>query len=399
MIVGVFLEDFTAHEGGGYTIQGDILNWLLELAEESHHSFVLFCRRPGELRHLLRSSRMSAVAFPGKLTERVVSAAKRKTTVRRSRKHQTRFEEVAHQTGIEFVWFLSAQAIQIDLPYLAIVWDLQHRLQPWFPEVSASGVWDHREAFYSKFLRRAAMVIAGTKAGAQEIQRFYQITEDRIKLLPHPTPTFALRGGSQDGPEVANEFLLGCGLTAGYLLYPAQFWAHKNHVDLLLALKILKEKHQLKLSLVFVGSDKGNQGYVKKLSDELGLVSQVYFLGFVSETNLVALYRNALALTYVSFFGPENLPPLEAFALSCPVIAANVSGAEEQLGDAAILVDPRKPEEMAEAIKLVHDDAATRSTLIERGKERAMTWTGKEFIRTVFSILDEFEAIRRCWPM
>jgi glycosyltransferase involved in cell wall biosynthesis len=43
-------------------------------------------------------------------------------------------------------------------------------------------------------------------------------------------------------------------------------------------------------------------------------------------------------LRYPSFFGAENLPPLEAFALGCPVIAADMPGAREQLGDAAILV-------------------------------------------------------------
>ncbi len=53
----------------------------------------------------------------------------------------------------------------------------------------------------------------------------------------------------------------------------------------------------------------------------------------------------------MTFFGPENLPPLEAFALKCPVIASNVSGSEEQLGDAAILVNPVNPEEIAQAIQ------------------------------------------------
>jgi glycosyltransferase involved in cell wall biosynthesis len=109
------------------------------------------------------------------------------------------------------------------------------------------------------------------------------------------------------------------------------------------------------------------------------------------------LYRNALALTYVTFFGPENLPPLEAFALGCPVIASNVSGAQEQLGDAAMLVDPKDEEQIANAIKLVHDDLHVRRTLVERGIHRASKWTGEDFVRSVFSILDEFEPIRRCW--
>ena len=121
------------------------------------------------------------------------------------------------------------------------------------------------------------------------------------------------------------------------------------------------------------------------------------FLGFVSQNELVDLYRNALTLTYVSYFGPENLPPLEAFALGCPVIAANVNGAAEQLGDAALFIDPNSPEEIADAIQTMHTDKHLRGELVMRGLTRAQSWTGENFVRGVFSILDDFETIRRSW--
>ena len=90
-------------------------------------------------------------------------------------------------------------------------------------------------------------------------------------------------------------------------------------------------------------------------------------------------------LLYQSFFGPENLPPLEAFALGCPVIAANVSGAVEQLGDAAILVDPKTLEEIAGAIRTLHND---RKLFSRTGLSRAgarLARTADHFVRGVFS--------------
>src|SRR5215213_8814198 len=109
MNVGVFLEDFSPQVGGGYTIQGDVFHWLLELAEESPHTFVIFCRRPEELRGALRSSRVRAVAFPGNLTERVVSQANRRlTALRERRRGATRLEQVANEAGVEFMWFVGA---------------------------------------------------------------------------------------------------------------------------------------------------------------------------------------------------------------------------------------------------------------------------------------------------
>jgi len=394
MKVGVFLEDFSPDVGGGYTIQEDIFRALLDLMEETSHSFVLFCRRPEAFRSFLTTPRLQAVAFPGNLGQRVFARAQSGlNSLIESRKRQTRLEQLCKEAGVEFMWFVGAEAVQIDLPYMAIVWDLQHRLQPWFPEVSTGGTWRQRETFYGEYLRRATYIIAGTEAGRSEIERFYQVTSNRIKILPHPTPAFTLNAKPSDVAGVLKKY----GLRSNYLFYPAQFWSHKNHANLLLAAAELKREHQLDLPVVFVGSNKGNEEYLRTFAAQLNPPVDVAFLGFVPLEDLVALYRGAFALAYVTFFGPENLPPLEAFALGCPVIASDVSGAREQLGDAALFVDPRNPAEIAGAIKQLHDDDTLRASLIDKGRARAERWTATEFVRGVFAALDEFEPVRRCW--
>jgi glycosyltransferase involved in cell wall biosynthesis len=167
-------------------------------------------------------------------------------------------------------------------------------------------------------------------------------------------------------------------------------------VNLLLAAATLKREHQVDLPVVFVGSNKGTEECVREFAAQLQPSIDVAFLGFVPMKDLVALYRGAFALAYVTFFGPENLPPLEAFALGCPVIASDVSGAREQLGDAALFVDPRSPSQIAAAIKSLQDESLRRS-LIDKGRARAERWTAKDFVRGVFAALDEFEPVRRCW--
>ena len=394
MKVGVFLEDFSPDVGGGYTIQEDIFRALLDLIDETSHSFVLFCRRPESFRSFLTTPRLEAVGFPGNLGQRVFARAQSGlNSLIENRKRQTRLEQLCKESGVEFIWFVGAEAVQIDLPYMAIVWDLQHRLQPWFPEVSSGGTWRQRESFYGEYLRRATFIIAGTEAGRMEIERFYQVTSNRIKILPHPTPAFTLNAKPSDVDSVLKKY----GLSRNYLFYPAQFWSHKNHVNLLLAAAALKRDHEIDLPVVFVGSNKGNEEYVRTFASQLQPAIQAAFLGFVPLEDLVALYRAAFALSYVTFFGPENLPTLEAFALGCPVVASDVSGAREQLGDAALFVDPRNPIEIAGAIKKLYDDDNLRRTLIDKGRARAERWTAKDFVRGVFSAFDEFEPVRRCW--
>jgi glycosyltransferase involved in cell wall biosynthesis len=213
-----------------------------------------------------------------------------------------------------------------------------------------------------------------------------------MRLLPHPTPAFAL-----NPPPLDQSLLERYGLANDYLFYPAQFWAHKNHFTILRALVRLRDEHGIRQPIVFTGSDQGNEAYVRNMTRELGLEDQVKFLGFLPFEDVVQLYRQALGLCYMSFFGPENLPPLEAFGLECPVIASQVSGAEEQLGDAVISVDPRDDRQLADAIIRLRTDQALRAELIKRGKVRAASFTTEHFVHGMIDICDEFEVFRRCW--
>ena len=102
MKVGVFLEDFSPEVGGGFTIQDDIFRALLEIIDDTHHSFVIFCRRPENVTPLLTTPRVEAVGFPGSLGRRVFSRAERGLhSLLESRKRQTRLEQLCKDAGVE----------------------------------------------------------------------------------------------------------------------------------------------------------------------------------------------------------------------------------------------------------------------------------------------------------
>ncbi|MBD1807698.1 glycosyltransferase family 4 protein [Microcoleus sp. FACHB-SPT15] len=404
MKVGIFVGELP-ESGGSYTFESELFHSLVNCGAGSGHTFVLYSWNQQPPPELSSVQHIQFVSLHRSLKERFRAKLSR-TRARLLQKLQNpriNFQkEDLYQNfildslvsrGIEITWSLTPGCLTMELPFITTVWDLQHRLQPYFPEVGTQEQWNKREQFYTTLLKRASFIIAGTEAGKSEIERFYQVPTERIKLLPLPTPQFAL-----NAPLCKeSKFLEKYNIPNNYLFYPAQFWSHKNHVNLLLAVKWLRDKYELVFPVVFVGSDKGNQPYIKQLVAELDLTEHVTFLGFVPQEDLISLYRNAFALTFVSFFGPDNLPPLEAFALGCPVVYSEVSGAKEQIGDAALLVNPKKPEEIALAIKSLSDDKALRQTLVERGLARASQWTGEDYVKGVFLILDEFEAIRRCW--
>jgi len=389
MRVGILLGDSDPTAGGGHTFQSEVFNALLAIGARSSHSFVFLCHRD-----------TAAKLPPRPLPNAEVVALEAEPVPRRYRllgrgwlpPRGRSLDDQLRAAQVEFAWQLSAPGRVLELPYMVVVWDLQHRLQPWFPEVSANGNWQHRDTIYTAVLGRAAAVIVGTQAGKREVEHFFRVDPSRILILPHPTPHFG-ETEITGTPPVREKY----GITGDYLFYPAQFWAHKNHVNLLLALKLLRDRFGRPLSVAFVGADHGNLAHVKAAAERLGLADRVHFLGFIPREDLIDLYRQAFALSYVTFFGPENLPPLEAFALGCPVVASEVPGAREQLGDAVLFVDPAAPEQIAEAVVRLATEEGLREKLTSAGRKIAQGRTPQGFVEGALAFLDRFEAVRRAW--
>lgn len=302
---------------------------------------------------------------------------------------------IYRREGIQFIIYLAPWfgEIEIDIPFALIVWDLQHRISPWFPEVSAGPEWNRREKNYAELLRRATVIYTGTGQGRDEVVTYYQISPERIKVLPFLTPGFVLDAARTPRDR---ERLSKFELPAHYLFYPAQFWAHKNHVRVLEACKIIRDESGWDIGVVFTGADKGNLNYVREYSDRLGLENCVKFLGFVEKADILELYRGAVCLVFPTFFGPDNLPPLEAFALGCPVIASDIPGAREQLGDAAILVSPTNERAFAEAILGLRDDE-TRAQVVNAGLAVAARADWDEYGQRLLESVNEFASVRRSW--
>jgi glycosyltransferase involved in cell wall biosynthesis len=400
MRIGLYLTGFSPDVGGGHTFQDDVFRAFVKAAHKRSDEFVVLGDHPNlpaHLASLVPPSNVQGIGLaPAGLKDRVVEEVNRSSPIlKRLLRTPGRIARVAADARLDCLWYVSGGAYEpTDVPYFATVWDLQHRTLPWFPEVSGSGLWDARELRYRNFLRRASYVIVGTEAGHEEVRTFYQVPSARIRVLPHPTPRFALEGHGLTADAVRLKF----SLPNSYLFYPAQFWPHKNHVNLLHALQYLRDREGKKPTLVLVGSDKSNESHVRRVVEACGLREQVIFLGFVEPQDLIGLYRGALMLVYPSMGGPENLPPLEAFALGCPVAAADLPGAREQLGEAALLFNPCDPVHIGDTIARLANDQPLQNALRERGLARAWRWTAEHFVEGVFKLFDEFAAIRRCWP-
>jgi len=401
MRVGLYVKAEISRVGGGVTFERQLVADLLNRAKHSDHEFIVFS--PDKSPKLMSGEPiLGAVRIKWLPLVRAFGGAKdvinrlfaKLLLLPHPFSHEGWLDRTLFRHNIEFFVNLTPSTLANEVPYLTCVWDLQHRLQPFFPEVSSCGRWARTESIYATILRRAACVVVLGPQGNKEVREFYGVPDERIRILTLPTPRFALEAANTPRASVPEKYCL----QPGYFFYPAQFWPHKNHVAILWALKIIREKYSYSPVVAFVGSDGGNLDHVLSLARSLKVESQVRILGFVPEADLAALYQNALALVFPSMFGPENFPPLEAFALGCPVIASSVPGSESQFSDAALLFDPCDYAALAEAMNRIHESSELRSELVRKGNIRAAAYTGDDFARDILAILDHFVARRSCWP-
>ena len=393
MIIGIYIDNFHPESGGAHTFNSEILESVIELSYKSRHEFIIFYRgdfsektKNSILERNIKIQRIDRLKFHYKY----IAALKYYSPVfRRIYRGKGFLEKVALNNKIELMWFVGTGAYEyMDIPFIATQWDVNHRITPFFPEVSSKGIWDDREIFYSYFLKRAAYCLVGTEVGKKEVEALYQIPKERLRVIPLPTPKLNIQ---------SNKIKKNSSIISKYVIYPAQFWPHKNHINLIDAIKILREKYFIQIDLVCTGSDKGNMDYVKKYTEFIGLSKIVHFMGFVNKEELVELYRHAEALTFLSLHGPDNIPPLEAFSLGIPVITSDINGAYEQYGEAAILVDPLNPDDIAQAIAnlLTNDDF--KNNQIKKGFIRAKSWYANDYFKKILELFDEFGRIRRNW--
>jgi glycosyltransferase involved in cell wall biosynthesis len=395
MKLGLLISGLTPEAGGAFSLESTILDELLE--QDTNNEIFIYTHRdlhikPKPNQHIIRiyphlpPPPPKTRNLPRWILSRTLNRAKEFYW------QNPRLYELVIEHKIDLFWFLGSFK-PLPIPYVFTVLDCQHRIQPEFPEVSTYGwTWNDRENFFSN-IRKATYIITGTKEGAKQIQDFYQPAYDRIRTIPIPVPQSILRQ-LNDSTRPQNLWI-----EKPFLFYPAQFWPHKNHATLLYALKIIHSQKMLNkpLSLVLCGSDKGNRSYIFRLVRELGLEQYVQMLPFINENEVAWLYDNAEAMVFPSLFGPDNLPPLEAFWRKCPVITSHIPGADEQLGQGPLYFEPYNENDLANTICTLIRSPEKRSLCIKHGLERINQRTPKDYISHMFQIINEFKKVRRLW--
>jgi glycosyltransferase involved in cell wall biosynthesis len=267
------------------------------------------------------------------------------------------------------------------------------RLGMWYGMPSVSTIHDlsqlHVEAKYDPLrmfyirrilpvmMQRLTRVVSVSHSTRRDLIDHAHIRPEHIRVAHNGADLSGFAGTSRDmaRERIAREM----GIDGPFILYTARLeHPGKNHVRLLEALSLLKQRGRLLHKLVLAGSRWNGAEVIDASVARLGLQGDVIMTGFVADRLLPDLYAAADTFVFPSLFEGFGIPLLEAMAAGTPVCAANVSSIPEVVGDAALLFDPRSPADIAGQLERLLHDAPLRQELVERGRQRAQQFSWED---------------------
>jgi len=275
----------------------------------------------------------------------------------------------------DVVHFPYQQFVLCALPTVYNPHDLQHVHYPQFFKPTAIA-W--RETIYRAGCHFSQTVVAGCQWVKDDIVEHYGVSPQKVQVIPWAPPTQAY-------PEPTHDTLMAVRgkyqLDQPFALYPSVTWEHKNHIRLLEAIALLRDRHGLIVHLVCTGHKNDFWPRIEQRFLELDLSEQVRFLGVVPGEELRALYRLAQFVVIPSLFEAVSGPLFEAWQEGAPAACSTVTSLPEQAADAALLFDPLSVEAIADALATMSTKPGLREDLVKKGARRLQDFSWERTAR------------------
>ncbi len=232
----------------------------------------------------------------------------------------------------------------------------------------------HRH-FLNKLVHRADHIIAVSHYTKNELMEFTGYPEEKITVIyPGIRKVFA-----PQEKGIGKSFFL----FVSRIEYPA-----KNHLRLIEAFNLFKQKTGAPHELLFVGADWQGAEIVKKAAASSCFAHEIKFLGFIPIQEMVSLYASCDLMVYPSLYEGFGMPLIEAMACGAPVICSNTSSLKEIGSGKALLFDPYNPEEIAYALEKGLDPEF-QATARRQGPAWASTYNWEQCAREVIKVYEE----------
>jgi glycosyltransferase involved in cell wall biosynthesis len=221
--------------------------------------------------------------------------------------------------------------------------------------------------------KRARKVIVPSKSTRNDLANVLRFDPTKVVITPEGSEGMFREHSEEEKAAVKKKLCL----PDRYLLFVSRWERYKGLPALIEAYEVIKETSP-DIGLVIAGrptqADLETAALVqrKKKQD-----SKIVTPGFISDEDLAAMYSAASVYVHPSWYEGFGIMILEAFASGVPVVTSNLSSLPEVVGDAGILIDPKKPKEIVDAIMSILADPKRAQDLIAKGRDRNLqfSWT------------------------
>jgi glycosyltransferase involved in cell wall biosynthesis len=235
------------------------------------------------------------------------------------------------------------------------------------------------QKLYANFLIRAATklsdkIITVSDFSKNEIIKYSKVAADAIVTIHNGVDAERFSSIKSNSPKLSQPD------AEKYILFVGNVKPHKNLFTLLKAFSHLLDEGMSSFNLVIAGKKEGfitaDTQVAKMIDASPMLKKRITFTGFVTDKDLPQLYQNASALVFPSVYEGFGLPPLEAMASGCPVVASSAGSIPEVCGDATVYFDPLDYLSLANKLRQVLGSEELRLELIDKGynKVKQFTW-------------------------
>jgi alpha-1,3-rhamnosyl/mannosyltransferase len=220
----------------------------------------------------------------------------------------------------------------------------------------------------TRSVRVAHALIVPSRQTRDDLRDLMGVPPEKIWVIPEaPAVAFRPRSGMEIAP-VLDRYGLG---EKRYLLFVGNLEPRKNLLMLLRAYERLHAQGDAPPPLVLVGGEGWRNREILTRLKASPCAGAIRRLGYLAEPEVAALTSGAACVVYPSLYEGFGLPPLEAMASGVPVVVSDIPALREVVADAALVVDPHKPEQLAQALARILQDRDLQQALGARGLERA----------------------------
>lgn len=246
----------------------------------------------------------------------------------------------------------------------------------------------------SLMVSHADRIIAVSNSTKKDIQDIFGYPEEKIRVIHSGFDRRLFENPEIERKKVLEKF--GINGDKKYILFLGTIEPVKNITRLFEAFKIFKEsrtKNSLgsnDYKLVMAGKNGWLSSEYKQIVKDLGLSKDVIFTGYIIGDELVPLFKNADFFVMPSLYEGFGMTVLEAFATGTPAVVSDVSSIPEVAGDAAILVDPKSSQAIAEAMVKLSNDENLKNDLRERGRKQLEKFDWEKCARETLEVYNSF---------